>query len=289
MNHSIRGGVGSIRWGALLFSVPYTLLWARALVNDGRDASAILLVVAHGAALLWGLAWSDKVDVSRSISPRAGALQRWTLLGADPIAPAVAILGFFAITPALALLAVDWRAGAAVGAMLVGLALFATSRRSRKFSMAEALLPLIILVAPALVLGEGPRWSAPEGESPASELFGAAVYGATFLGAVALGLIVLFAALRDRVRDLADGLATTATRAGERGASFVAALWLSAVVALASMGCGWGWWSWAVPAAAGLGAAWCAGAMARADWRAAAIRAAMSHAPLAAALALTAA
>lgn len=294
----IRGGIASIRWGALLFSVPYSALWAMALIDDGRDASAILLVVVHAAGLLWGLAWSDKVDVARGLLPRAGALQPSSLLGADPGGAAMSILGFMALAPALVLVVIDWRAGAAMLAMLVGLGLYATARRRRKLALAEILLPLIVLIAPALILGEGPRWTLPALPDDAAqppppegavmgELFGAPILAATSLGAVILGLIILLAMLRDRLRDRADGLRTTVSRMGENGGAVLAAMWLVVPVLLASMGAGWGWWSWIVPALVGVVGAWSAGAMAHADWRAAALRWAVGHAPIAAALVLT--
>jgi 1,4-dihydroxy-2-naphthoate octaprenyltransferase len=296
MNHPIHGGVSSIRWGALLFSVPYTTLWARALIDDGREAQAILLLVAHASALLWGMAFSDKVDVARGLSPRAGALERRSLLSADPLAPAVAILGFAALIPALVLVVIDWRVGAAVLVMAVGLALYATARRARKLVLAEVLLPLIILIAPALVIGEGPRWTfvtdpsappPPEG-AIVPQLFSPALLAATALGAVILGLVILLSFLRDRPRDLADRLRTTAVRAGLNATAALAALWLVVIVTLASMGAGWGWWHWSVPALAGVVGAWGAGAMAKGDWRAAALRMAIGHAPIGVALALSA-
>ncbi len=300
----MKHGLGSIRWGALLFSVPYTLLWSAALIADGRDASAILLVIAHGAALLCGFAWSDKVDVSRGVAPRLSALPRPTLIDSDPPAFAVAILAFLSIVPALVLLLIDWRVGAAVFVVLIGLALLATSPRRRKMTLAEVLLPLVTLVAPALIIGAGPRWramapaiepdmpeSAPQPETTTvvlADLFPDSVTAATWLGAIIFGLIILLCAQRDRARDVAAGLRTTATKVGATGAGFLAALWLAATVTLAAMGAGWGWWHWSVGALVALIGAWSAGAMSRTDWRAAALRWTIGHAPIAVALALSA-
>lgn len=242
----------SLRVYALFASVPYTALWSRALVVEGREPGAAMLIVAHALGLLLVVLVSDRVDTDRD-GARGLALWRFPTGDAEragdlalPVLALLTLVAFVGLT-----LAHVWLGLCAIG--LLAIALWnATRGRTRKYALVEMVAPVGALLAPMALVGV----FAPE------EIAQRAV-GATVLGAALLGLALLLCVTRDQPTDALRGWRTTATRLGRRGAGALAWAWIVVAVLLSAMGASWGWWGWGVSAAVALGAAASGAAFAR--------------------------
>lgn len=273
--------VRALRPGALVFSLPYALLWARAL-RDPPGLTGWLIIALHSAGMLFALNLLTRARARSGGSPP---------LLADRGAPRASARAFEVTTPALLLACVVLLIAltpAAVRVSLAGVILLAVaawhSARpwKTKWLGFEAAAPFIALVAPALLLGQS-GWSGavapaappPEAMSPTPGTMdaalaaahpgagmSAAVLGATLLGAVCMGAFILLCFARDAAWDERSGERTTATRLGRAGARRMLHAWVAAACLLASMGAAWGWWAWAAPTVAAIGAMWIAGALA---------------------------
>lgn len=252
--------LASLRLPSLVFSVPYTLLWARSMPGEDRAVSGALLVVAHAALLLVTLLVADRrrAEAGRDRHlPLVRSLDR-----ADPalLDGAVGLLTLVLAFLALLLVVLDWPAAAALaGFSLVGLWHAGRPLRTQRVGI-ELLAPLFVLVAPMLLVAAAgwTRTVACDLETntpPEREAMSAAVAGATLLGGAALTLLLLLMLRRDAPVDSALDERTTATARPPVVVGALVWLWMAGVALLAAMGAGWGWWHWSVAAAAGVGGA----------------------------------
>lgn len=191
---------------ALAFSTPYLVAWTAGLDRPGR----VGLVLAHGATLLAAGMWSSLADAERGRDPRLGLARdpRWSdlELARRALGPVliVAVLGSL----------VALRLHPAVG--LGALALLAVARLWTRAPLGTRLVLGPELVAPVLVVlvpAAGLGWLAGAELPPLSALSAAA----------SLAALVLALHLRDRDRDLADGVPTLATRQPRRAAQALGA------------------------------------------------------------------
>jgi len=245
----------SLRAYALFASVPYAAMWSRALLVEGREPAAALLIAAHGLGVMTVALVSDRADLERDgvrgvalwrfpTGEREGANAAW--LPALVVLTALVFGGLIASAPAL-----GW---CATALLLIGL-WHATRARAKKYAMVEALAPAAALLAPMAVVGV-----------LAHGTLTPAAVGATTLGSVLLGLALLLCVVRDQPLDATRGWATTATRLGRRRACALAWMWIVAAVVLSAMGAAWGWRGWIVSAAVALAAAASGQAFARAAY-----------------------
>lgn len=254
----VRGQAGlieaieSLRAYALFASVPYAAMWSRALVVDGREPGASLLIVAHALGLLLVVLVSDRVDLDRE-GVRGLALWKFPTGESDragdlalPILAMLTLVAFVGLT-----IAHVWLGLSAIGLLAIGLWNATRARRS-KYALVEIVAPVGALLAPMALVGV---FAPGEIESRAA--------GATVLGAVLLGLVLLLCVTRDQPTDSLREWTTTATRLGRRGAGALAWAWIVVAVLLSAMGASWGWWGWLVSVTVALAAAASGAASAR--------------------------
>lgn len=291
----------ALRWHALLFSLPYTALWARALGEDPRPgvgAAGALLIPAHAAAVLLAFALADRRDPQGRVCARLSPFARRWPDAHRPTSTSLVLLAMLAALFSIAAMFLDWRIGLAGLVTLLWAWLFGTSKPARRTPRVELSIPAFSILLPMLLVGAS-AWSSlarsdrptPEDAEPIAVAAGLplphSVLAATAVGAVALGLITLLTLMRDAPADQADGVDSTPLRAGPGLAAFLVAVWVVGLVVLASMGAGWGWWTWAAPAIVGVAAIIGSGHVARAQAGAAAAAWWWAHAVLAFALLIT--
>lgn len=294
--------VRAIRPGALFFSVPYTLLWARSL-PDMRALTGWLIVALHAAGLLLTLALLSVSSARRAGPPALGVDRDPLGADADSLRLIAGVLALACAGLLIALTPAAFRVSLA-GAVLLALALWQPLRAPRRRWLGfEAGAPFVALVAPALLLGQR-GWTAasaraPVGATPpttglegvplahAGAPMPASALGATLLGAVAMGLFILLCFSRDSAADRRAGVETTATRLGPGLTRAMLSLWLVGAVTLACIGSAGGWWGWGVPLLSALGAMAVSAALARDDLEAGARRWWWAHAAIALALCVT--
>ncbi len=264
--------IGAMRAPILLLTLPCAALWARGLEPTSL-VTGPLLVVAHAAVTLLWMTGLTRAAVRDGLSPRLG------LLTTHPVRYGRALddawLGLVAASSALALVTLFvnfWIGLGAVLATIGGIWRTAWPREDRHSSL-ELLLPGILLAAPATLFAAH-DWPVPaalrffSAEAPppaeAADLLAAQpitpalvptnVLAASWLAAAILAVWISLCLLRDRPRDLSDGVRTMATRLGRGGAIFWTIVWIIAASTLAVAGAGSGWWGWGVA----LVAAWSA-------------------------------
>lgn len=240
----------------LFASVPYTALWSRSLLVEGREPHAALFAAAHALGVWTIVLASDRADADEDEGSRSVALWRFPLgesEGASSAAavafPVLALLTIGALTGLIA--SSPWLGACAAALFVIGL-LHATRPRVRKLILVELLAPAGVLLAPMALVGAFAATPLPQ-----------AAVGATLLGAVLLGLALLLCAMRDAPSDALRGRRTTPTRLGRRTAGMLAVAWVACAVTLSIFGASWGWWGWPVPLAVALGAFATGGALAR--------------------------
>lgn len=259
-----------LRWLWLVFTVPPTLLWARAFPYAGLP-----LVIAHAALVLLHGALHDRAAILRRDEPR---LTLWgPRLDMNPprLVPAISVLVLVVIGMALTMLVTDpavaGLAVAGLGAVLLGHRVKHRlgSWRSR---LVEVWLPAFALAGPMLVLAWLARRNQLIAMDAASdpgvpvalpEVITRANQTATLLWAVVTGVFILACHTRDEPHDRCDGLLTTPTVFGARGAALALASWAGAAMLLGAYGNGHRLWTWPVLGALGVGAmllAWFSGA-----------------------------
>jgi len=235
-----------VRPYALALTVPVTLLWTAAL----GPFLGSLVVAAHAAAVLFLSAWWVREDLARGLHPRLGLARDRFAIDRDDLDLAASLLGLLTATLVLTLVI----AAPAIGlfaAVLVAAGLWnASLRPSRRYAMIEVITPVALLIGPAALL-RAPAW---RGEPAA---ISAAAHAAAWLVGAMLLTQLLIAMTRDRERDRAAGVVTTAAKLSRPAAIATITAALAALTLLAGLGAPWwtaapavllGWTSTAVVA-----------------------------------------
>ncbi|MBL0926751.1 MAG: hypothetical protein IBJ11_03745 [Phycisphaerales bacterium] len=265
----------------LLLTAPYTALWVR----WGEAASGSwLMAAAHALLIVLAAAAFDLSTISRGEDPRL-ALRRdrrlWRREGlvatrtvlALPLMLCLAALSIFhpthglvAVVAAGVLLGASALAGSRqprpdeeLGGLRLAVSRAGAWLRRVRFAGAELLLPMALLLVPAVVIR---LWSAgrPAGvaeavgkvvsemEQATSLAQAAGVLPATLLGSIVLGVFVLLCLVRDETADRAAGLKTVAVALGRAAATAYVFVFLLGAVLLSAWGVGVTHWHWAVAA-----------------------------------------
>jgi hypothetical protein len=215
----------------LLFTLPVAALWAPALGTWGGVVAATLLAVGG----LFISSWWTRADLARGHHPRL-ALTR-DRFAVDRDALDMALPMFAALTAAMlvALLLLAPLAGLYALAILAAGLWNATLTARRRQALLEAIIPVALLIGPAMLL-RAPAWQdQPEPAIPP------AAHAAAWLAGLALALCVVACMTRDREADLAAGADTIATKLSRPGAVAIVALLGAGVTLLAGLGA-IGWW-----------------------------------------------
>ncbi|MEZ6211126.1 MAG: hypothetical protein R3B46_07775 [Phycisphaerales bacterium] len=260
----------SLRIPMLLFAVPYALLWTRTSESGGW-----IMVIAHAALVLFAFAGVDASLIKRGREPRLTLRRASELFDLRVIEVAHAVLGITALIAGFVLLFIQWKLGAVVLVALVLMELgadgFSSRWRHNRFAWSEYILPLVMLIAPAMLIAGSAKSrlarlhlqydaALEKAESAktaisadlitdahervrhladqidATHLMPQPVVAATFLGALALAAFTLLALRRDEMLDRGENLRTTPTRAGRAFSSCILILMLAATCALAIYG-----------------------------------------------------
>lgn len=259
-----------LRWLWLVFTVPPVLLWARAFPYAGLP-----IVVAHAALVLLHGALHDRSAVLRRDEPRLTLWGPRLEMNPPRLVPAISVLVLVVLGMALTALVTD---PAAAGLMLGALLVLMLGHRVKlrlgrwRSRLVEVWLPGLALVVPMLALSWLSRRNQLAAMADATDP-GAAVMlpevitranqTATLLWAVVCGVFILACHVRDEPHDRCDGLLTTPTVFGPRGAMITLAIWTGAAMLLGAYGNGHRLWTWPALGSLGVGAmllAWFSGA-----------------------------
>jgi hypothetical protein len=262
--------VGQLRWLWLVFTLPPVLLWARAFPYAG-----VPMVVAHCALVLLHGVLHDRSAFQSRDEPRLTLWGPRLVLDAPFLVPHATVLILLCLGMIVAAAVVD---PLVAGVMTAGLlAVIIGHRFKRLFGrwrsrLAEVWLPGVALVAPMFALSsiaERNQAAAMRGRSDPGlavalpEVITRATETATVLWAMVMAVFILACHTRDEPHDRCDGLLTTPTVFGPRGAAIAMALWAGGVMLLGANGNGHRLWTWPVLGSLGVGAmlvAWFCGA-----------------------------
>lgn len=280
---------GSLRLPILLFAVPYALLWTRTSESGGW-----MMVLAHATLTLFGFMGVDASLLKRGREPRLTLKRNSEYFDLRVIEVGRAFLGLIALIAGFALLFIQWKLGAIALVALVLMELgtdgYSERWRRTRFAWAEWILPLALLIAPALAIAASAKSrlarlnteyqaavetaGSPQTEAAvnprmiedaharveslavqidAIRLMPHWVMAATILGAIALAAFVLLCLRRDEMIDRGDQLRTTPAAFGRGFSGFVLALMFIALLILASLGVHELWFTWHYAAIAGIG------------------------------------
>ncbi|MFM9957822.1 MAG: hypothetical protein ACKVZJ_07080 [Phycisphaerales bacterium] len=258
-----------LRWLWVVLTLPPVLLWARAFPYAGLP-----IVVSHAALVLLHGALHDRNAYRTRDEPRLTLLGPRLEMNPPRLVPAISVLVLVVFGMALTMLLTD-PAVAGLTILALGTILLAHRLRSRlgawRSRLVEVWLPAFALAGPMLVLAWLSRQSQLDAMQAASdpglpvalpEVITRANQTATLLWCVVVGVFILACHTRDEPHDRCDGLLTTPTVFGPRGASVALALWAGLALLLGAYGNGHRLWTWPVLGSLGIGAmllAWCCG------------------------------
>jgi len=235
-----------VRPYALALTVPVTLLWTAAL----GPFLGSLVVAAHAAAVLFLSAWWVREDLARGLHPRLGLARDRFTIDREALDVAAPLLGLLTAAFLLVLLfAAPMLALYAILLLAAGL-WNASLGPARRYVMIEVIAPVALLIGPAALL-RAPAW---RGEPGA---ISAGAHAAAWLVGAMLLTQILIAMTRDRERDRAAGVVTTAAKLSRPAAIATIIAALAALTLLAGLGAAWwtaapavflGWTSTAVVA-----------------------------------------
>lgn len=281
---------GSLRLPILLFALPYALLWMPTSESGGW-----VMVIAHAALVLFGFAGVDASLLKRGREPRLTLKRNSDYFDLRIIEIARAFLAIIALIAGFVLLFIQWKLGAialiALVLMELGADGFSPRWRRTRFAWAEWILPLAMLIAPAMAIAasaksrlarllaehqsaleaaNSPQTEAAvnprmiedaharvdhlEAQIQAIHLMPRWVMAATILGAIALGAFVLLCLRRDEMIDRGDQLRTTPTALGRAFSGVVLALMLAALLIISALGVPEHWLTWHYMPIAAIGA-----------------------------------
>jgi len=262
--------IESLRLYVLFFSVPFTLMWARAL----SPTTGALLVATHACLILFWAVHAARSERMAGLRPRLGLTDTRSAVNDDALSVAFPLLAAFLAALSLALLISNFWIG--VGAALAGLyaAWHGRLNLRDKYVRAELIGPVGLLIGPGLLFYMH-AWEPPEAfeifsEDPTRpaevrealtaqvvrpDVISTEALAATLLGGAALAAAILLCQIRDVQRDRLRGVETTVAKIGRGGAVFLMWLWMLGLAGLGAMGAGWGWWHWSAALLAGWTAA----------------------------------
>jgi|GEM_PF-6730202 len=214
-----------------LFTLPACALWAPALGSWGVVVAATLLVCGG----FFVSAWWTRADLARGQHPRLALTRDRFAVDRDTLDTALPLLA--AITAALLLALLILAPPAGLYALLaLAFAMWnATISTRRRQTLLEAIIPVGLVIGPAMLL-RAPAWQ----DQPEPAISSAA-HAAAWLSGLALAACLITSMTRDREADLAVGSETIATKLSRPGAVAVVATLGAGVTLLAGLGAV-GWW-----------------------------------------------
>lgn len=224
--------IDALKPHALLLTVPVTLLWS----SHFGVAVGTIVVTLHACGVLFLGAWWTRRDLDRGLSPRLGLCRDRFAVDRELLDLAAPLLGLQVIVLTLVLLFLAPAVGLYALAVLAAGMWNASLRPARRFVMVETIVPVALLVGPAMLL-RVPAW---EGNPDAATSPG--THAVAWLAGALMLWTVLATMTRDRQADVAAGIVTTVSKRSHESAVALLAIWSLAIPLLTGIGVAAGWW-----------------------------------------------